>query len=92
MQGRKKCSEKDINGNCPHHNIHCGFPKCEIQEGVSYQLGEKVLTDYYRNELFTVVGIRETELELEGDWSGGTNNVMQKSWYPCRKIWKIAED
>jgi len=29
---------------------------------------------------FKVVGIRETEVEIEGDWSGGTHNVIQKDW------------
>ncbi len=24
----KLCSEK-INGSCPHHNLHCGYPDCE---------------------------------------------------------------
>ena len=25
---KKVCKEK-INGNCPHHNLHCAYPKCE---------------------------------------------------------------
>jgi len=29
---------------------------------------------------FIVVGIRETTIEIQGDWSGGTHNVNQKGW------------
>ena len=36
---------------------------------------------YHGNEIFTVIGIRVNELELEGDWSGGTHNVRQRSWH-----------
>lgn len=25
----KKCPNKDQNGNCPLHNLHCQYPKCE---------------------------------------------------------------
>ena len=55
-----------------------------------YRLGDKVTTEYYdHGEKFEVVGIRENELELRGDWSGGTHNVDQTSWYPkdkCKKL------
>ena len=42
-------------------------------------------TVYHKNvydgrEPLRVVGIREHELELEGDYSGGTHAVCQKSW------------
>jgi hypothetical protein len=38
-----------------------------------YKLGYKVTTEYYdHGETFEVVGIRKDELELRGDWSGGT--------------------
>lgn len=38
---------------------------------------------YHGNETFKVVGIRVNpdEIELEGDWSGGTHNVCQRGWY-----------
>jgi hypothetical protein len=36
---------------------------------------------YDGKEPMKVVGIRETEVELEGDYSGGTHNVCQKSWH-----------
>lgn len=52
-----------------------------------FNLGDEVTTEYYyHREVFTVVGIRENELELRGDWSGGTHNVDQVSWYPISKI------
>jgi hypothetical protein len=49
-----------------------------------YRLKDKVTCGrgYDHGEVFTVVGIREHELELEGDWSGGTHNVSQKDWVP----------
>lgn len=49
-----------------------------------YKLKDKVTCGcgYDHGEVFTVVGIRENELELEGDWSGGTHNVSQRSWVP----------
>ncbi len=25
----KTCSNKDVNGNCPLHNLHCTYPECE---------------------------------------------------------------
>lgn len=50
-----------------------------------YKLYDKVITDRYKNEIFTVIGIRPDELELQGDWSGGTINVCQISWYPIEK-------
>jgi hypothetical protein len=51
-----------------------------------YHIGDRVTTEYYyHGETFTVVGIRENELELRGDWSGGTHNVDQSSWYPIEK-------
>jgi hypothetical protein len=36
---------------------------------------------YYGNEVFVVVGMRADELELQGDWSGGTHNVSGRSWF-----------
>lgn len=37
---------------------------------------------YDGKELMKIVGIRETEVELEGDYSGGTHNVCQRDWLP----------
>jgi hypothetical protein len=53
-------------------------------------LGDRVTTEHYdHGEVFEVVGIRKDELELRGDWSGGTHNVDQTGWYPkdkCKKV------
>lgn len=51
--------------------------------------GNDILNYYpvYCNEIyngyepFKIVGIRENEIELEGDFSGGTQNVKQKDWF-----------
>jgi hypothetical protein len=50
------------------------------------KIGDTVTTDYYyHREQFKVVGIRETELELHGDWSGGTHASTGTDWYPIDK-------
>jgi hypothetical protein len=41
---------------------------------------------YGSKELMTVVGIRATEVELEGDYSGGTHNVVEKDWLPMEGL------
>lgn len=72
-----------------------------MMEGKDYRLGDKVTTALYNHsEVFTVVGIRDTELELKGDWSGGTHNVEQTGWYhfsKCRLVlpeygWKTIRE
>ncbi|MFY7886669.1 MAG: tRNA(His) guanylyltransferase Thg1 family protein [Dolichospermum sp.] len=35
---------------------------------------------------FKVVGLRENEIEIEGDWSGGTHNVCQKGWVKTTEV------
>lgn len=35
---------------------------------------------------FKVVGIRKNEVEIEGDWSGGTHNVCQRDWVSPESI------
>jgi hypothetical protein len=37
---------------------------------------------YWGREPMKVVGIRKSEIELRGDYSGGTHNVDQVSWMP----------
>ena len=44
---------------------------------------------YNHREPLTIVGIRETELELEGDYSGGTHNVTQKQWMPITGVSRV---
>lgn len=41
---------------------------------------------YDGKEKMEVVGIRKKEVELEGDYSGGTHNVCQKSWMPIEGV------
>lgn len=43
---------------------------------------------YNGKEPMKIVGVRETEVELEGDYSGGTHNVRQSSWMPIKGIIK----
>ncbi len=47
-----------------------------------FKLKDKVSNPdvYYGREVFTVVGIRADEIEVGGDWSGGTHAVYQKDW------------
>lgn len=44
----------------------------------------------YREHL-TVVGIRENEIEVEGDFSGGTHNIIQRSWLPFSGVSTIYD-
>lgn len=44
---------------------------------------------YSHNEPLRVVGIRFDQLELEGDYSGGTNGVKQKSWMPIVGVSRV---
>lgn len=41
---------------------------------------------YGGRERMEIVGLRETEVELEGDYSGGTHNVCQKDWLPIKGV------
>lgn len=49
---------------------------------MEYKLGNYVYHKdvYDYRESLKIVGIREKELELEGDYSGGTHNTIEKSW------------
>jgi hypothetical protein len=56
-----------------------------------FKIGQTV---YHRNvyqhqEGLKIVSIREHELELEGDYSGGTHNVCQKQWMPIKGVSRI---
>jgi hypothetical protein len=44
---------------------------------------------YKGHEPFKVVGIRETQVELEGDFSGGTHNVCQKDWFDDNEVFVV---
>lgn len=46
-----------------------------------YNIGEYyTLPNIYPREEFKVVGIREDEIEFEGDWSGGVTCMLGRSW------------
>lgn len=57
------------------------------------ELGMKVYHDkiYHGKEQMEVVGIRKTEVELEGDYSGGTHNVCQKDWLPINGLFRLRK-
>ena len=46
---------------------------------------------YHGKEYMKVVGIREKEVELEGDYSGGTHNVCQKEWFPIEGLFRLRK-
>ncbi len=52
------------------------------------KIGQKVYHSdvYFGKEPLEVVGIRKKEVELEGDYSGGTHKVTQKEWLPIDGI------
>jgi hypothetical protein len=58
---------------------------------MDFKLGQTVYhRDVYEHkEPLTIVGIREKELELEGDYSGGTNNIIGKQWLPIKGVSRI---
>jgi len=45
---------------------------------------------YHGKEPFKIVGIRENQIELEGDFSGGTHNVCQKDWFDENRVFVIS--
>lgn len=55
---------------------------------MKYELNEIVYhKDIYNyKEPLKVVGIRANELELEGDYSGGTSCITQKNWLPIEGV------
>lgn len=52
------------------------------------QIGQHVYhKDIYNgNQRLKVIGIKETKVELEGDYSGGTHNVCQADWLPIKGV------
>lgn len=55
----------------------------------NYKLGDMVNHSSDKAP-FKVVGIREDEIEITGDFSGGTHNVEQTSWVHIYKVSKIT--
>ena len=58
---------------------------------MKYQLNETVYHKdvYDYKEPLTVKGIKEKELLLEGDYSGGTHNVSQSDWLSVESTSRI---
>jgi len=46
---------------------------------------------YEHKEPLKIIGIKENELELEGDYSGGTHNVIQSQWMPLKGVSLIRD-
>lgn len=57
----------------------------------NFKLGQTVYhrSVYSHKEPLKVVGIKLDKLELEGDYSGGTHNVVQKQWMPLKGVSRI---
>ena len=63
----------------------------KLNNNAEFKIGQTVYhRDVYNHkEPLKIVGIREYELELEGDYSGGTHNVVQKQWMPIIGISRV---
>lgn len=46
---------------------------------------------YDGHEPLKIVGIRKDEIELEGDYSGGTHGLKQKEWFKISKCFIVRE-
>ena len=57
----------------------------------SFRIGDIVYhrSVYEHKEPLKVVGIAEDKLLLEGDYSGGTHNVVQRDWLPIKGTSRI---
>ena len=56
-----------------------------------FELGQTVYhrSVYEHKESLKIVGILEDKLLLEGDFSGGTHNVVQRDWLPIKGVSRI---
>jgi hypothetical protein len=68
-------------------------PQSHLQEKQNYhfKLNDSVEIEDFPDDTFVVVGVRENELELLGDWIGGTAGSSQKGWYRIDKIKPILK-
>lgn len=57
----------------------------------NFQIGQTVYHRqiYDHKEPLKIVGIRQSELELEGDYSGGTHNITQRCWMPLEGVSRV---
>jgi len=46
---------------------------------------------YGGRELMTVVGIRKDQVELRGDYSGGTNPSVTDGWHPIEGTFRLRK-
>lgn len=67
------------------------YEKPQISRERSFSIGQTVYhrSVYEHKEPLKVVGITEDKLLLEGDFSGGTHNVVQRDWLPIKGTSKI---
>ena len=56
-----------------------------------FELGQTIYhrSVYEHKEPLKIVGILEDKLFLEGDFSGGTHNVIQRDWLPIKGVSRI---
>tara|TARA_R110000868_G_scaffold119513_5_gene317279 strand:- start:19692 stop:20006 length:315 start_codon:yes stop_codon:yes gene_type:complete len=45
---------------------------------------------YNGHEPFKIVGIRENQIELEGDFSGGIHKVVQRDWFSDERCFVVS--
>ena len=65
--------------------------KTDVSGCRSFRIGDIVYhrSVYEHKEPLKVVGITEDKLLLEGDYSGGTHNVVQRDWLPIKGTSRI---
>lgn len=67
------------------------YQKKSIKGYVILKMYPVYIEDVYNgHEPFKIVGIRENQIELEGDFSGGTHNVSQKDWFNIDRCFVIS--
>lgn len=67
------------------------YKKISVKQCKALNMYPVYIEDVYEgHEPFKIVGIREHEVELEGDFSGGTHNVRQKDWFSVDRVFAIT--
>jgi hypothetical protein len=71
---------------CGYYSYCASIPKSEPKDEL--KLGMKVYHSgiYKGKEKMEIIGIRKNEVELQGDYSGGTHNVCQSDWLPIEGL------
>lgn len=79
---------KEQNLNNP---LSSALHKTAVSGCRSFKIGDIVYhrSVYEHKEPLKVVGITEDKLLLEGDYSGGTHNVVQRDWLPIKGTSRI---